>query len=104
MHRVALNTVIGVLLVLIGSRQQLAAPVEIPNPMSEQFEDDICGSHPLKKIVDKIKFAKPNIDQAGLVEFIAKIKHSMPHVWQAYESSLSAYQNCKIMSAGGSLG
>uniref|UniRef100_A0A914WGH4 Uncharacterized protein n=1 Tax=Plectus sambesii TaxID=2011161 RepID=A0A914WGH4_9BILA len=77
----------------------------VTGDLASQFDDDqVCGPHPLKKIVLKVEAAKPGIDQAGLIDFLAKIKVSMPNVWEAYESNLAAYQNCKIMSAGGSLG
>uniref|UniRef100_A0AC34PW24 Uncharacterized protein n=1 Tax=Panagrolaimus sp. JU765 TaxID=591449 RepID=A0AC34PW24_9BILA len=66
--------------------------------------DQICGTHPLKTILRKIAHAQPDMDQQAVVRLLALMRVRAPKLWNSYQQMLAAYVNCKVMSAGGSLG
>uniref|UniRef100_A0AC34FGX5 Uncharacterized protein n=1 Tax=Panagrolaimus sp. ES5 TaxID=591445 RepID=A0AC34FGX5_9BILA len=70
----------------------------------EALTDQICGTHPLKTIVKKIENSQPDMDQQAVIRLLALMRLRAPKMWNSYQQMLAAYMNCKVMSAGGSLG
>uniref|UniRef100_A0A914D9D9 Uncharacterized protein n=1 Tax=Acrobeloides nanus TaxID=290746 RepID=A0A914D9D9_9BILA len=66
--------------------------------------DPTCGVHPLRSIVKKLENTQPNMDQEALVRLLSLMRNRAPKLWNSYQSMLAAYHNCKLISAGGSLG
>uniref|UniRef100_A0A7E4ZQX5 Rap1a domain-containing protein n=1 Tax=Panagrellus redivivus TaxID=6233 RepID=A0A7E4ZQX5_PANRE len=88
---------------LSDSNSDIAGQLSTAN--NDAYTDDqICGTHPLKTIVKKIETSQPNMDQEAVLRLLALMRLRAPKLWNSYQQMLAAYMNCKVMSAGGSLG
>ncbi|CAJ0561832.1 unnamed protein product, partial [Mesorhabditis spiculigera] len=69
-----------------------------------QTEDQGCGEHPLKGILQKLEISRPNLTFEQTTRLLQQVRHRYPRLWRSFEAALSQYTNCMMMTRSGSLG